>query len=290
MPTGTESEDRWIFGAGYLGLRVASLWRGQGARVHLVTRSPDKAARWATEGYLTHVADLRHPMTLDFGPSIAALLWAVGFDRQGTESIVDVQVGGVRHLLDALTTPPRVWIQVSTTGVYGGGEGERVDEESPCHPDRDGGRAALEAERLVAGDHRVGSTIILRMAGLYGPGRVPNVEPLRRGEPLAANPDGWLNLVRIEDAVQAVERARIDGRPGCYLVSDGNPVLRRDYYTEVARLAGVGPVAFAPDRMSATKGARATGSKRIDSTRIRRELGFRPDYPDYRVGLADLFG
>ena len=83
-------------------------------------------------------------------PAAETVLFAVGFDRAGGQSIEDVYAGGMRNVLAALPADTGRFIYISTTGVYGPAGGEWVDEETPPDPQRDGGRASLAAEQALA--------------------------------------------------------------------------------------------------------------------------------------------
>ena len=280
---------RWILGCGYLGRRVARRWLSAGWDVHVVTRSIQKARELAAEGMVAHLADPSKKLDVAWSGPIDALLFAIGFDRSSGGTIFEAQEGGVRHVLERLEEGRvRRWIQISSTGVYGDAGGEVVDEATECHPDRDGGKASLGAERLVQGDRRAGSVTVLRLAGIYGPGRLPNAAALRRGEPLAVVAEGWLNLIHVDDAARAVELAADSSAGGLYVVSDGNPVIRGDYYREVARAYGVSEVRFAAPAEGSPRTARAGANKRIDPSKIRRELGFVPSFASYREGIAGI--
>ena len=141
--------------------------------------------------------------------------------------------------LDALPAETGKFVYVGSTGVYGQSRGEWVNELSPCDPTRAGGRACLAAEQQLAAHPLGRRAIILRMAGLYGPGRIPLAAELRRAEPLAVPRDGYLNLIHIDDAAAVVLAA--DERavsPRTYVVSDGASVQRQAYYTALAELLG----------------------------------------------------
>src|SRR5205823_1354742 len=81
---------------------------------------------------------------------------------------------------------------------------------------------------------------ILRLAGIYGPGRVVGrVEALRAGQVPEGNPDAWLNLIHVDDAVAAVLACDRRGAAGAtYLVGDGHPCRRRDYYSLLTAMIG----------------------------------------------------
>ena len=150
----------------------------------------------------------------------------------------------MRNVLAALPSATGRFIYISTTGVYGDAGGDWIDEETPPDPQRDGGRASLAAEQVLA-EHPLGkNSVILRLAGIYGPGRIPFRSLLRAGEPIPAASEGFLNLIHVVDAaavVLAAADARLecsDDRPRVFCVSDGQPVERGEYYREVARQIG----------------------------------------------------
>jgi nucleoside-diphosphate-sugar epimerase len=292
--------NRLIFGCGYLGRRTAELWRAQGDRVYAVTRSPERAAQWQAEGLLpivADVADARQPLEL---PAADTVLYAIGYDRTAAASIEQVYAGGVARVLAAAGPEVRRFVYVSSTGVYGDADGDAVDERTPPAPLRPGGAASLAAERALAASPFADRGVILRMAGLYGPGRIPLAEKLRRGEPLPVAAEGWLNLIYIDDAARVAAAAAdlelpaadlelpaaLAERPLVLCVSDGCPVARAEYYRETARLLGVAPPAFAAPAADAPSTERAAVSRRVSNARLVRLLPQTLRVADYRAGLA----
>jgi nucleoside-diphosphate-sugar epimerase len=279
---------RLIVGCGYLGSRVAARWQAAGDQVHVVSRSPDRARQWSEQGFHSHVADVTQPSTLQHLPPAETVLVAVGFDRRSGLAMRDVYVQGLAHLLAALPPDPGRLIYVSSTGVYGQSAGERVDEDSPCEPSREGGLASWEAEqRLLA--HPLGRrSVRLRLAGLYGPGRIPFLAALAAGEPLATPADSLLNLIHVDDAADVVcWAAHAAPVPGLYVVSDGHPVVRREFYAEVARRIGAAVPRFVDPDAAASQAQRAAGGhKHVDSQRLWSAIGVPPRYPTHREGLA----
>jgi nucleoside-diphosphate-sugar epimerase len=278
-----------IIGCGYLGSRVARRWRDAGHEVFAVTRSGERARAFTREGYRAIVADVLDPASLTQLPVSDSVLFAIARGRDASISIHELYVDGLRNVLDALPQATGRILYASSTGVYAHSRGETVDESSPTEPVRDGGRASLAAEQLLRA-HRLGDrAIILRLAGLYGPGRIPLVDKIRAGEPIPAPDEGWLNLIHVDDAASAVvaaaERA---APPRTYLVADGQPVLRRDYYRELARLLAAPEPRFAPPAADNPAAARATSSKRVSSARMQAELRVPLAYPSFREGLAAI--
>lgn len=293
--------DKLIIGCGYLGARVAERWRGAGQRVFTTTRSAERAATLHARGFEPIVCNVLDAESLRTLPSVDTVLYCVGMDRAAGVSMRDVYVGGLSNVLAALP-PPRRFIYISSTGVYGQADGEMVDEDSATEPREESGRIVLEAERLLRS--RVPSAIVLRFAGIYGPGRLMRLQALRAGEPIVGDADKWLNLIHVDDGVEVVLRAatasdRTDqsdstspeaSRPrlalATYNVCDDTPVRRRDFYTTLARLAG-GPAArFVPPAPGAPPPPHELANRRVQNTRLRRDLGIALRHPSYESGLS----
>ncbi|WP_417744679.1 SDR family oxidoreductase [Rosistilla oblonga] len=279
-----------IFGCGYLGKRVAQRLLDRDWHVSAVTRRRETATELSAAGIAPIVADWTRPSTLRDLPQTERILIAVGWDRQGGQSQYDVYVGGLRNALQA-TSPQANLVYVSSTGVYHQSGGLWVDEASPCCPAiGSGGWAHLQAEALLRQNRPGSPSTILRMAGLYGPGRVPRGRDILSGQPLAAPTEGYLNLIHIEDAATAVMAAWETNSDGAktYVVADGTPVIRRTYYEEIARVLGRPLPTFVSPDPAAMVSRRATTSKRIWTARFRRNLCPRLAFPDYRAGLRSV--
>jgi nucleoside-diphosphate-sugar epimerase len=281
-----------IIGCGYLGQRVAQKWHNAGHHISVITRSRQRADDFRRDGYNAIVADVTQPETLARLPAADTVLFSVGFDKTAGQSIAEVYTSGVRNVLSALSDGTERFIYISTTGVFGPAAGQWVDEATPPDPRRDGGRASLAAEKILSA-HSIGKcTVILRLAGIYGPGRVPFLDKLRAGEPIAAPSDGWLNLIHVDDAADTVVAADhltpFGEFPRIYCVSDGEPVPRAEYYGEVARQIGAPPPQFGEPGQDSPRAARAESNRRVSNARMLAELRVTLTYPDYRAGLAAI--
>ncbi|MCE9552711.1 MAG: SDR family oxidoreductase [Planctomycetes bacterium] len=279
---------RLIFGCGYLGARAAALWQETGDKVYAVTRDAGRANDFQRRGWRPIVADILDPLSLANLPIADTVLFAVARGRGSEVSIERLYVKGLGNVLAALPTDVRRIIYISSTGVYAQDDGSWVDENSPTTPLREGGIASLAAEQLLAADARGPHSIALRMAGLYGPGRVPRRDDLLAGRPLTDPGDGWLNLIHIDDAARVIVAAADSAITGVVNVSDGHPVLRRDYQQVMARLLDAPPPKFEPPADSATTNQRSSGSKRVSNRRLVESLSVVLKYPSYREGLAAI--
>jgi nucleoside-diphosphate-sugar epimerase len=280
---------RLIFGCGYLGLRVARRWRQQGDIVVAITRSGRRAEELARFCLTPRVADVTDGDSLADLPAAATVLYAVGHDRSAGMSVRDVFVGGLKNVLAALPAETGRMVYISSTGVYGQNEGEWVDESSPCRPTREGGCACLDAEHLLQ-EHALGKrAVILRMGGLYGPGRIPRRRELHGGEPIAAPEHGYLNLIHVEDAAEIVATAAARSpAPSLYNVTDGHPVLRGDYFREAARVMGAPSPQFLPPPENDPRAQRAASDKRVSNRALVMQLQPTFRYRSYREGLAAI--
>ncbi|WP_169973247.1 SDR family oxidoreductase [Tautonia rosea] len=275
-----------IIGCGYLGIRVARRMMAAGHRVFATTRSRDRAELLAREGMEPILADVLIPESLDDLPAVERALYCVGYDRSCGAPIDRVYVDGLRHTIGRLASRAKRLIYASSTGVYGDLGGDWVDEETPADPQTESGRACLRAEHLLTEFAKLSMypVTILRYSGLYGPGRLMRREALRSGQPIAADPESYLNLVHIDDAASAAVLALRTPKPGPrYLVSDDRPVLRREFYELLAEALG-GP---APTFTEASGDGpiRGNASKRISNHRIKSELGWTLDFPDVTTGI-----
>ena len=132
---------------------------------------------------------------------------------------------------------------------------------------------------------------IVRLAGIYGPGRIPLAAKLRAGEPLAVPREGHLNLVHVVDIARMIVQLLQDPPPSLplYVFSDGHPVIREVFYRELARQCGVLDPVFMNPEPDDAKVRRAT-DKRVNPARLVAEMNFAFQYPDYVSGLAASCG
>ncbi|HEY2785683.1 MAG TPA: NAD-dependent epimerase/dehydratase family protein [Fimbriiglobus sp.] len=266
-----------VIGCGYLGMRVAAAWQTGGRRVHALTRG--REGLFSKAGIVPILGDVTDPSSLTGLPSVETVIYAVGLDRSVGKPMRAVYIDGLANVLDSLPTPAR-FLHVSSSSVYGQSAGEWVTEESPTEPTEESGKVVLEAERLLTA--RMPTAVILRFAGIYGPGRLLREKAIRAGEPLVGDAEKWLNLIHVDDGVRAVLAAETRAVPGeIYNVADGEPVSRRDFYSELARVLSAPPARFEPGQ-----NARGESHRRVSNGKARNRLGFALAYPNYQAGLA----
>lgn len=272
-----------IIGCGYLGRRVARRWLAEGDAVAGLTRSAEHAQMLRGIGIEPILGDVTEPSSLSALPDADTLLYAVGLDRNSGKTQRDVHVSGLANVVERVAGRVGRVIVISSTSVYGQTGGEWVDESSACRPESPNGQVCLDAESLLR--ERVPAANILRLAGIYGPGRlIARIAELRAGSPLEGNPDAWLNLIHVDDAASAVLACDRQSTAGAtYVVADGNPVRRREYYSFLAALIGAPAPKLSED-------APRSLNKRCANRRLREELQVTLRYPSLRVGLPDALG
>ena len=254
--------------------------------VYGTTRSPEKGERLSSLGIQPVLLDITRPLDPGSLPETDRVLYCVGIDRKEGDSIRAVHLDGLSRVLDALRVrgPIARLVHVSSTSVYGESQGEWVTEETPPNPKTEAGRACLEAEQCVSRSRFDAS--ILRYSGLYGPGRIIGKGALEKREAISGDPEGWLNLIEIDDAAEAAIAVLDQGKAArTYLATDDRPVRRREYYERVARWLNVDP-----PRFSTAVVARSDRSdKRVSNRRIQDELGFRLQSAEIEAGLRRVF-
>ncbi len=288
-----------IVGCGYVGLRVARRAVQSGQQVFALTRGRarfDELRMVGVEPIDGHWLDHNQLQGL---PRVEQVLVAVphradelGSAPPATDEAFSVatHARGLKHLLTAL---PPTWSKLcylSTTGVYGCDSQTWVDESTPVSPKRIGPQIAVAAEHWLEQQLAPERFTVLRLAGIYGPGRIPLADKLRRGEPLEVPRQGYVNLVHVEDIARMIEivlSRQLERLQ--YIFSDGCPVLREVLYRRMAELCGVHEPSFVEPAASDSKARRAT-DKRVSPARLVQETGYEYQFPDTRSGLVDALG
>jgi nucleoside-diphosphate-sugar epimerase len=268
-----------LAGCGDLGQRVAGLLIAAGHEVFALRRQPpadgDNAIRWLQ-------ADLTRPETLSNLPEgITQLIYLPAPGRRDASTYRAIFTDGLRHVVHALdpASLQRVLL-VSSSAVYGEHHGAWVDENTPPVPLGFNGAVLLEAEQWLASQPV--RSVVVRLAGLYGPGRLQLVERIRTGQVHAPRqPPHWANRIHVDDAAAAIAHVLAHSDPHrMYLGVDDTPLPLHALYDSIARVIG------APDVPEGPAPAEV-GSKRLSNARL-REIGFRVRWPDAREGYAAL--
>ena len=266
-----------IVGAGYTGRRVLSLLpRDEAAGL---TRSAVDTSHETS----IHDLDSSDPLPIDL-PADYAVVYTV---PPGSGDF------GRAAFLEKLQPLPRRLIYLSTTGVYGNRHGAIVTETTRPRPENEMSRRRAAAERVLlewAAFNSV-SLVILRVPGIYGPGRL-SLDRIEEGMPVLreedANPG---NRIHVDDLARCCVAALDEAVPaGIYNVGDGDPRSTTWFMHEVARQAGLPPppevsLDEAKETFSEMRLRFLTESRRVDTTKMREVLGITPTYTDPREGI-----
>jgi nucleoside-diphosphate-sugar epimerase len=280
-----------IAGCGWLGQALGSAFLRRGDRVTGVVRRGTNRAELEQLGLDVLLLDLSDPRSAQAVPAdLDAVIacQAPGDPSLGSYRQTYVDVTG--NLLAASRSRPiRSFVYTSSTRVFGQSDGSQVDETTPPAPEGDHARILLEAERLVrlAAERDGMRTSVVRISGLYGPGRLPLVERLRRGEiGLGVDDEVWMNFCHRDDAVATILAAVDRGARGAvYHATDAEPARKKEVLLWIASRLGIEPPREeAPPLRS--KGPRP--NRRISGEWTRRELGVGLLFPSFREGFAPL--
>lgn len=273
-----------LAGCGYAGTRLARRLAGP---VLPLVRTGASAAALVREGLPALAVDLDGGEPLPVPGDLTAVAYLAPPCGDGP---VDARF---RRFLAALgEARPRALLYVSTTGVYGDAGGAEVDEATPPDPGDLRARQRLDAEdqarRWCAA--RGARCVILRVAAIYGPHRLP-LERLRRGEPVLRPEDtGPGNRIHVDDLAAACAAALAGPAEGIFNVADGCPWSPAEFADQVALLAGLPP----PRRIDRAGAEALLGpaylaffraSRRVLSRRMVLELGVAPRDP--AAGIRD---
>ena len=296
-------ESALIAGCGYVGFRVAQVWRKRGMVVYAITRSSQKAEELADAGIQPIVFDIAEARIPKL-PDVDVMLWSVGFERSSAVSRHAIWIDGLRRLVNALPdrtdADARRILYTSSSSVYGNCHGQDVDESTVPDPPTEGGQACVAAERLLQ-EFSLQSSVcvsILRLAGIYGPHRLlRRVEDLHNGTPITSPPDEWLNLIHVDDAVTAIDKvSRMEWPPSLLNVVCKQSTTRREYYSVLANLAHAPLPIFTSLPASTTEELAQTsalsptprrgGNRRVVS-RVRESLNVSFKFDSIEDGLSD---
>ncbi|GIZ13723.1 NAD-dependent epimerase/dehydratase family protein [Pseudomonas sp. NCCP-436] len=273
-----------IAGCGDVGSRLALRMQAQGWRVYGLRRN----AAVLPTGILPLAGDLHVdacPLAWPEEP-LDYVVYAAAASQHDEAGYRSTYVEGLQRVLGWLAQhrqrPVRL-LFTSSTGVYGQQEGEWIDENATAEAQGYAAQVMREAER-VALDSGIPATLV-RLSGLYGPGREWLLGQVRQGYRVDAQPPLYANRIHVEDAagllatlLQAAARGvTLDD---CYLGVDDEPAALHEVVGWLREQLGV-------SHWSEQQRVRRAGSKRCSNARA-RALGWEPRYPSYREGYAEI--
>jgi len=279
-----------VVGPGYVGSLVCELLVEGGHEVRALRRS----ARPVPGDPEPLVADVTAPLSLP-RPSVEAVVYTISPSDRSPDAYRAAYIDGPAHVLDWLgwsvdgdSGPCGRFLLVSSTGVYGADDGRRVDEDTPPRPSSPTGKVILEGERRLLDRHE--GSVVLRLAGIYGPGRERTIERVRSGGMPCPEPGTWGNRIHRHDAAAAaVHLLELEAPESVYLGVDRDPADLRDVYRWLADRLGVEDPCAHPTRRGDDVPERRGTNKRCDGSRLVAS-GYSFRFSTFREGYGSLLG
>ncbi|MBN5153251.1 epimerase [Stenotrophomonas maltophilia] len=277
-----------ILGLGWSGRVLAAQLQARGVQVAGTVRDPAASPDDGLRRYPLQAGTPPAPGLLEEIARAEAVLCSVPPDAEGDPAL--------RMLLPALHASPALrWIgYLSSTSVYADRAGGWIDESSVADATEAVGvqRRLAEAQWRALAEQRGIASAVLRLPGLYGPGRNALLQLAQGRARHVVRPGLVFNRLHVQDLAAVIIAAM--QRPvaqGMYLPSDDEPAPPQDVLAFAAQLGGFAmPPAVAWDDPALSPALRRfyQSSKRINSRGTRAALGWQPQFPSYREGLRDL--
>jgi nucleoside-diphosphate-sugar epimerase len=280
-----------IVGCGYVGLPLGAELTRQGHEVFGLRRSALAEAEMKSAGITPLHADITQPDSLKKLPR--NFDWVVNCSASGGGGADDyrkVYLEGNRNLLAWLANSPlKKFVYTSSTSVYAQNDGSVVTEKSPTEPEAPTAQVLVETEKLLlaAVTERQFPAVILRVAGIYGPGRGHSFKQFLRGEArIEGDGSRWLNMIHRDDLIGVIITALERGAPGeIFNAADNAPSSQLEFFTWLAaKLNQPLPPKIVADAEVWRK--RGVTNKRVSNTKLHAELKYEFQFPDFRPGYA----
>jgi nucleoside-diphosphate-sugar epimerase len=262
-----------IAGCGYVGSAAARLFAKEDWEVFGWTRSGQSAAPPEKSSISLAAVDITDLKTVRRNCFPADVV--VHSASSGTDSYLRLYRDGAANL--AACFPSARIIFTSSTSVYPQRDGSFVTEDSPAEPDSENAQILRQAEKIIL-DH---AGIVLRVAGIYGPGRSFLLRSVMNGTSVIS--DQFVNQVHRDDVASAIfflARSRAVDSPRIFNVVDDTPAPRAEILDWISTRVGL-PLSNSPATATPKRGR---SNKRVSNAKL-RALGWLPAYPSYREGF-----
>ena len=280
-----------IVGCGYVGLALGAELVRQGHEVTGVRRGDDGSGELRRAGIRPISLDVTAPEVLkSLDDDFDWIVNTISSSKGGVGEYRSTYYEGTARLIEWLSSQKiRRYVYTSSTSVYPQTDGSIVTEESPTEPDSETSRILVETENLVlnAAQQNDFPGVILRVAGIYGPGRGHLFQQFLRGEAhITGDGSRWINMIQRDDVAAAIIAALERGRTGgIYNASDDEPVTQKELLSWFcAQLRRPVPPPMAESEAPLRK--RTVTSKRISNRKLRLELRCELKYPTFRQGYS----
>jgi len=269
-----------VIGCGYVGAQLLRELKRTGWKAAGITLSESSADALRSEGLEVLAADLR---TSDLraltGNNPSVLIHCASSGKGGAAAYREVFLETTTRLIKETTFEH--FIFSSSTSVYAQTDGSLVTETDPAEPERETGKILRETEEVVLAHQGT----VLRLAGIYGPGRCIPVEKLFSGEAvIEGDGERIINSIHRDDVVSALYFVASHRCQGIFNVADNEPVTQLEWFQWVCTRVGRPLPPSAPRNLDRK---RAWTSKRVGNAKL-RSLGWSPKYPSFREGVEEM--
>ena len=285
--------DILIVGCGDIGVRVAQLEKQAGRKVSGLVRSEEGAERLLAHGIEPVMGTLDDLTSLSDLPTGGKLVYYFAPPTGGGP--FDSRMRSFCQAVDAGPLPDKV-VYMSTSGVYGDCGGEWVTEETPLNPQTSRAQRRVDAEITLQewGQELSVPVVILRVTGIYGPGRLP-LARIQQGHPVLREEESPpTNRIHADDlAVVCVKAAEKAADGDIFNVSDGQPGTMTQYFNLVSALLDL-PILPQVDMEEAKRVMNPmmlsylTETRRMDNRKMVDQLGVTLRYPNLAAGLKNV--
>lgn len=274
-----------IAGYGYVGSALARFLMRDGHEVWGIRRNWPLDIHRPTRAL---AVDLLKPETLRELPKVDIVVCCQAPNKE-SDTYERTYLEATQNLIDALENKqPGKFIFISSTSVYGTSHGEWIDEDTS--PDAEGylsESAGLHAQILLAAEAAVlesgFSSAVLRLGGVYGPGR-NRLKPLREGKFQGAFDEVYTNRIHRDDICAAILLLAEKGKSGeVYLGVDDHPCTQKEFYEWLYEKMNLKK----PEFSAKTSVLTHASNKRCSNKKL-KSLGMTFRYPSYREGYEAL--
>ncbi len=285
-----------IIGCGYVGLPLGVELVRLGHEVFGLRRSATVEPELTGAGIRPLYGDITRREDLNKLPR--KFDWVVNCVASGGGTVEDYRrtyLLGTRNLLEWLDEAAllRKYVYTSSTSVYGQNDGSPVTESDPAVPAAETGRILVETEKILL-DAAVGRkfpTVILRLAGIYGPERGYWLRQFLRGEArIEGAGERFLNMIHRDDVIGAILAALTNAKPGSvFNAVDDEPASQLTVFEWLAHRLGKPLPPFVPENPTEPR-RRAATNKRVSNLKLKTELRYALKYPTFREGYEAELG
>ena len=280
-----------IIGCGYVGMPLGVALAELGHQVFGVRRSPGAKEEMKTRGIEPVLSDITKEIDVECLPGrIDWIVNVASTGRSGAGEYRNTFLNGTRNVIQRfIAEEPAKYVYTSSIGVYHQTDGSVVDESSLTDPSHETGQVLIETERLLsdAWQSNAFPAIILRAAGIYGPGRGFWFRQFLKGEArIMGEGRRILNMIHRDDLIGIIMAALQRGQPGeVYNAVDNEPVAESEFFAWLSEKTGK---AMPPQGDGSTSRTRRRGltNKKVSNRKLVERLNYTFKYPTFREGFS----